>query len=953
MVGGRLPGRGRGGRDGPNPALPPDPGSGAEHEPESRAGPRGSGEPSLHRPRRCIVTRAAARLARRAKRARLARLAAVGITALFAPFAAPLEAQQLPGPSNAASAPLAYYFEEGERGFDPAIPSPEGFLGYEIGAHHTRHDAIEAYFRELARLSPRAVYEEYAESYERRRLGVLTVTSPDNHARLEEIRLRHLEAALDASVPAGDRPLVAVLAAGVHGGEASGPEAMLLTAYWLVAGTTPEVLEALERGVWHIDPVQNPDGRDRHVTWVNGNRSLVLSADPADREHTEGFPGGRTNHYLFDLNRDWLPLENPESRGKVAFHHRWLPNVVTDFHEMGPNSTYYFEPSNPVGSWNPLIPERLYTEITEDFAVFYADHLDRLGSLYFTKEVFDNTYPGYGSTYPKFLGGFALTFEQASSRGGVQESRHHGVLTYAYTIRNQLRTSLATVRGALAHREKLLAYQQEFFASALTEADAFPVTGYLFGDPHDPTKNRRFVEYLLRHDLEVHELARPVEAAGQAGEHAFEPGTAWVVPVRQPHYRLVRSIFERTSEYPDSTFYDQSTWTMSLAYGIPDAELTGAVLPLGARVTSPPDPPSWRVPPTGYAYLLDWPDSGTPRALQALLDRGVRVSTAFQPFATETHAGRREFGRGTLVIPVQTQPVGAAELHGWIEAAARDAEVQAWSVESGYSLEGVDLGSNQVRTIRPPSILLVLGGETGSIWHLFDTKVGIPATKVDVDAAARVDLARYNVIILPSSGGGAFTGERLEELRRWVRGGGTLITFRTGAAWAIRNGLAPNVALGEAGGAAGGGWAAGASGAAGSAGSGPVRRNYADASALRSQALGGSIWEADLDITHPLGFGYTRRTLAVWRDHGLVLPPSRNAFSTVARLTDEPHLSGYHTPEHLEALRGASSVVADRLGRGTVVLLVDQPNFRGFWLGTNRLLLNAVYFGEHVTVPGG
>lgn len=846
----------------------------------------------------------------------------------------PAIGQSVPGRSNAASAPLSYYFEASELQFDPAIPSPEDFLGYEIGAHHTRHDQFVAYFRELARLSDRATYQEYGETYQRRRLGILTVTSPANHARLEALRQAHLRAAFDPSVPAGDRPIVVNLGYGVHGGETSGPEAALLTAYWLVAGTSPEVLAALEQGIYHIDPVQNPDGRDRHVSWVNGNRSLELSADPLDREHNEGFPGGRTNHYLFDLNRDWLPLENPESQGKIEFHHAWLANVVTDYHEMGTGSTYYFEPSKPIGSWNPLIPERLYTEITLDFAEFYADHLDRIGSLYFTKEQYDNTYPGYGSTYPKFLGGFALTFEQASSRGSIQESSRQGVLTYAYTIRNQVRTSLATVRGALEHRRKLLDYQQEFFSTALREADRYPVKAYVFGDLHDHSKNRLFIEYLLRHRIEVFELGRRTEANG----HVFEPGTAWVVPTRQPHYRLVRSIFERTNEYADSTFYDASTWTVSAAYGIPDGELRSNNFPRGQRVAAPPPPPTATVPVSNYAYLLDWREYSAPRALQYLLSRGVRAEGALQPFSSTTDRGRYDYPRGTIVVPVQTQTIDPDALHQLILEASAHAGVAFRSTDTGYSVQGVDLGSGSVRSLSAPSILLVLGGETNSIWHLFDTKVGLPATKVEAASAARANLSRYDVIILPSNAGSAFSGDRLDDLRRWVREGGTLITIRGGATWAIQNGFTPNLRLPEG---------ARASDAE------PVRRDLADAAGIRSQAIGGSIWRADLDLTHPLGFGYTRRELDVWRDHNVILPPSRNAFSTVAQLTQDPHVSGYHTVENLERLRGSSSVLADRLGGGSVVLLIDQPNYRGYWYGTHRLLLNAVYFGRHISVPGG
>ncbi|TVP77133.1 MAG: hypothetical protein EA352_04230, partial [Gemmatimonadales bacterium] len=467
--------------------------------------------------------------------------------------------------AEAAVQSMDYFFPEGTT-FDEAIPSPEEFLGYPIGTHHTRHDRIVAYMEELARLSDRASYQSIGRSIEHRELPVLTVTTPANHGRLDAIRETHLQALDPANdpIPASDRPVVVHLGYGVHGNETSSSEVAMLKAYWLVAGQGAEVERYLEEGIWHIEPVLNPDGRDRHTNWANMHKADPFVADPLDREHNEVWPGGRTNHYWFDLNRDWLPLQDPSSRARIDFHHQWMPNVVTDYHEMGTNSTYFFEPTKPVGSWNPLLPEELYDDITLRFADDWAASLDELGSLYFTKEVFDNTYPGYGSTYPNFLGGLGLVFEQASARGHIQESTHHGVITFAYAIRNQLRTSMATVRTAVDEKERMLEYQRDFFTGGLEEAAALDEQAWVFGSTVDHTLNRAFLDLLLRHRLEVWELAETVEAGGRT----FEAGQAWVVPTSQPHSRLVRSIFETTDTYADSVFYDASTWTMSLAYGI-------------------------------------------------------------------------------------------------------------------------------------------------------------------------------------------------------------------------------------------------------------------------------------------------------------------------------------------------------------------------------------------------
>ena len=865
---------------------------------------------------------------------------------MVAPSAAPVASQEtelLQAQREGASAGLDYYFQDGVS-FMPGIPSPEEFLGYPIGSFHTRHDRIVEYMKELADLSGRATYQEIGMTYERRPMPVLTVTTPENHARLEDIRSRHLAASRpDGNVEAAsDVPAIVHLGYGVHGNETSSAEAAMLTAYWLVAGTG-EVESYLRDGVFFVEPVLNPDGRDRHTFWANSNRAEPFVADPLDREHNEVWPGGRTNHYWFDLNRDWLPLVNPESRARIEWHQSWRPNVVTDFHEMGASSTYFFEPSEPIGSWNPLLPERLYTDITMRFADDWAASLDTLGSLYFTKEVYDNSYPGYGSTYPNFLGGLGLVFEQASSRGHIQESTHHGILTFPFAIRNHLRTGLATVRVAIEERQALRAYQHDFFTSALAEAEADPVDGWIFGDPTDESLNREFLGLLLRHRIEVHGLAE----SRTVGEHDFQPGSAWVVPAAQEQYRLARSIFERTETFPDSVFYDASTWAVSLAYGMPDGEIRDGRLALGDAVTEVPVRVVPSVSRSSIAYLVDWADAAAPRALQALQARGIRAEVATGPFTPATTAGEVSLGRGAISIPVSIQTLDPESLHRVVSEVSRDVGVPVYAAASTYSAAGQDLGSRGFRPVRAPRVLLAVGEgisgyEAGQIWHLLDQRVAMPVTKVDVSDFGRVDWDRYDVLILVSGNLSFLDGSRLDALRRWIRGGGTLVAVRGAAAWAARNELTPNVAAPSV----------GRNTDEEEEAEGAERLDYDRAGDLQgAQAIGGSIWEADLDLSHPIGFGYTRRSLPVWRDHSFFFELPDNPYITVARLTDDPHLSGYVSDENEAALAGSPSVIADQLGQGSVVLLIDNPNFRGYWRGTSRLLLNAIFFGDLIRAP--
>ena len=841
----------------------------------------------------------------------------------------------------ASAQDTSYFFPEGTS-FDPAVPSPEQFLGYRIGTYHTRHDRIAAYMQALADLSDRATLQTIGWTYEHRPMPVLTVTDPANHGRLEAIRQAHLAAT--ESEPTESLPVIVHLGYGVHGNEASSSEAAMLAAYWLVAGQGADLERYRREGVFHIEPNLNPDGRDRHTHWANMYRAEPSVVDPLDREHNEAWPGGRTNHYWFDLNRDWLPLVHPESKARIDFHQRWRPHVVTDYHEMGTSSTYFFEPSEPVGSWNPLLPERLYTDMTLRFADDWVAALDSLGSLYFTKEVYDNTYPGYGSTYPNFLGGLGVVFEQAGSRGVMQESAHHGVLTFAFTIRNHLRTSLATVRVAIEEREALQNYQREFFRTGLEEADEGGVGGWVFGDPYDGSLNRAFLDLLLRHRIRVHELAQPI----MTGNVTFEPEAAWVVPASQPSYRLARSIFERTETFADSVFYDASTWTVSLAYGIPDGELGGGNLPLGQEVTEPPAPPVATVDRSSVAYLFDWRDSGAPVALRALQAAGARAEMSLRPFTAPTTRGEVVLGRGSISVPASTQRLGPDSLLAAVRSAAQAGGVTIHAATSGYVIDGPDLGSRSFRPLRAPRILMPIGEgtsayEAGQLWHLLDQRIGQPVTKVDVGHLGRVDWADYDVLVLVSGGHGShFSGPRLERLREWVRSGGTLIAVRTAAAWAAANGFTPDI--GAPGAETDGGDPVGESE--------PERRPWADADDIEgAQAIGGSIWAADVDLTHPLAFGYHSATVPVWRDHDLFFLPSTNPYSTVARLTEDPHLSGYVSAENEVRLRGSPSVMADQLGQGSVVLLIDNPNFRGFWRGTTRFFLNAVYFGDHVSVP--
>lgn len=835
-----------------------------------------------------------------------------------------------------AKAQSDYFFPENTR-FNESIPSPEEFLGYPIGTLHTRHDAILSYFRELARRSDRVTLDTIGETYEHRQLVVLKVTDPSNHANLEQIRAEHLKL-VDPSQSINDystHKSVVLLGYNVHGNEPSSSEAAMLTAYYYVAGQGPEVQEALDEAVLLIDPSFNPDGRDRHSTWANSYKGDPMVSDPADAEHNEMWPRGRTNHYWYDLNRDWLPLAHVESQARIDFYHQWYPNVVTDFHEMGTNSTYFFEPTKPFGSENPVVPRDNYDKLNNLFAGYFHEALDEIGSLYFTKEQYDNSYPGYGSTYPDIHGALGLVFEQASSRGHLQDSRM-GQVAFAFTIKNHLTSSLATVRAAVAEKETLLEHMQNYFKSALEEGGKSAVKGWVFGDSRDDGRNQAFVDLLLRHRIKTYLLDEDIQVNG----HTYKQGKAFYVPNGQPQHRMVRTMFEKVTTFYDSIFYDASSWTAALSYGMPYDDWRGRTDLTGRELSRDQLNSGFRsVPESDYAYLIAWDEYYAPKALNYLLEKGLYVNSAFQTFSIETNEGVKDYGYGTLMIPVARQEASSDLVHAYVEEATELAGIRAQSVSTGFSTSGVDLGSSSFRTITRPRALMLIGGNTssyeaGEVWHLLDSKVGMPITKVHMESAGRIDWDRYNVLVLVSGSYGSLGENTIDRMKQWVREGGTLITLRSATAWAIRSKLVNEKFADRP------------------ERTTPERMDYVTASDFRgSNAIGGSMYMTDVDISHPLAFGYTSRQLPVYRNHSNFVAPSSNPFSTVAKYIENPLLAGYVHPENLKGIGGTASLLVSGIGRGSVIMFVDNPNFRGMWYGTNKLFLNAIFLGNLVSRP--
>ena len=839
--------------------------------------------------------------------------------------------------TSMSSAQTAYFFPKNTGPLNPAIPTPEQFLGYPIGTQITRYDRMVSYFQELAWLSDRVHVEIIGQTYEHRPLVMASFTSPANYANRETIRQKNLER---ATAPGNDEvPLVIQIGANVHGNEASGGESTLLTAYYLAASESDEAKKWLNDMLIFVEPVLNPDGRDRFANWANMHKSDVGIADPADREHNEIWPGGRMNHYWFDPNRDWFLCAHPEAQAHVAWFHQWMPYVVVDHHEMGTNSTFYFDPGK-YSSNNPVVPAYLYDTIYPTFGNYFAKAMNGIGSLYFTKETFDKLYPGYGSSYVNFYGGAGFLFEQASARGFVQETTTIPI-TYAFTIRNQVTAALTTIRASLTEKPMLLKLRRDFFQSAADQARRSTIKGYVFGDPADQTRTNAFVNLLRRHKIDTYELGQELTVGGQT----FRKNGAFVVPTEQRNYLMVRSAFEDQITYTDSLFYDASTWSLIQSFGLPHAELTAqtgkgktTTLPLGKAIT---EPLKTTVPPverSNYTYLITATDYNTYQALYALQSGGAFVKTSFKPFTAPVGTDSRTFSYGTLVVPVQQQTLSPDSLFRLVSRVSQQSGVAVQGVETGFSTQGVDLGSGSVRTLRRPEAAVVVGTgvspyEAGEVWHLLDRRVEMPITKLELSSLPRVNLNRYNSLVMVS---GVYPTDKafVDKLKAWVQADGTLITFKTASEWVIKQGLSKEkLVLADTTRQA-------------------LRYNYDDATNYEgAKALGGSIFQADLDLSNPIGFGFTNRRVSLFKNNQTILQPSKSPYSTVAQYTDKPLIGGYVHPSVLKRVAKSAAILTTGDGAGRIILFADDPNFRASWYGTNKLFLNALFFGGVLTVP--
>ncbi len=835
--------------------------------------------------------------------------------------------------------------------YDPAIPTPEQILGFRLGDEPVRHHQLVEYITHVAELSDRLSLEIIGYSHERRPILFVVATSPENHGRLDSIRAQHI-ALTEAGAPpvSDDMPGITWINYGVHGAESSGMDASLPFIYHLAAATGDEIDRILSDTVVLVTAIFNPDGHSQRVAWFDAYGGQQRITDPAHIEHQFDWRFARTNHYGFDLNRQWLLLTQPEPRAWMRKWHEWRPNLTVDYHEMSSGDTYYFHPGVATRT-NPLVPDKA-EELMERTVRTSEDFLDSEGRLYFHGEGFDNFYIGKGSTFPLLNGGVGVLYEAAAALGREIETPS-GLLTYRGNIRKHFRTSIASIEAGANLKGEYLQYQREFYSSALDEAGRDSTKAWVFAAPGDPARMHFFTDLLNYHRIETYRLARDISVDGQT----FAAADSIIVPASQPQYRLIRSIFEAVTEFEDSTFYDVSTWTLPAAFGLDYAALSGRDFRanvLGDAFATPM-PVAATPDESSYAYAFEWGPYFAPRALKRVLENGMLARVATESFSVFTTAGARELASGSIVVPLDKQEVARTDIHELMRTIAAEDGIAVHALTSGRSTTGtagVNVGGPSFRAVEEPRVLLVVGDDinlydAGEIWHLLDYRMQMPLTLRRWDTLAGIDWDRYTHIVFPAGEYEQyeeFEPEFAERLRLWVTEGGTAIGMRNAAPWLRATTLD---------------WIDPESEEAlllveePEEEEEPVgRMPYSENDDFEAQkVIGGAIFSADLDNTHPLGFGYAQRSIYLHKNVEEPMLPTENPFGTIIAYADEPVYSGFVSDENAEALAGTPALIAERSGDGIVILFADNPNFRGYWYGTNKLFLNAVFFSTVFDAP--
>ena len=810
------------------------------------------------------------------------------------------------------------------------VKSPSDFLGYELGSEWTPHHKVMDYVWYVAEQSPLVEGKKYGTTNEGRELMLAVVSSEPNMQRIEEIRMNNLKrTGLVDGTPTEDNTAIVWLSYNVHGNETSSSEAAMKTIYELVRSDNTDTKTWLENTVVVIDPMLNPDGRDRYVNWYKSTVGEKMNVHPDAREHHEPWPQGRSNHYYFDLNRDWAWLTQKESRQRVAEYQNWMPHIHVDFHEQSVNSPYYFAPAakpfhNAITDWQS---DFQYT-IGENNAKYF----DEKGWLYFTREVFDLFYPSYGDTYPIFNGAIGMTYEQAgNSRAGLGITTEEGdTLTLNDRLMHHYTTGLSTVEISSMNAEKLVSEFADYYQTAQKNPEGEYKT-FVIKQDNNPDKLKALFDLLDKHKIEYGQAQSGATLSG----YNYQTGSTqrvrvtegdYLVSARQPKGVLARTLFEPRPQLEDSVTYDITAWEQHYAYGLDGYALTRQLRVEPQEYQKADVQQDFADKP--YAYLARWEDMDDLRLLSDLLKHDVKVRYATGEFKMND----RVYDPGTLVL-TRSDNKNLATFDKTVRDLGKKHNQEINAVESGFAQSGFDLGSSSVQYMDKPQVAVLSGEGTssyqvGEIWHFFDKQIEYPVTLLDTEYFDGVDLDLYDVLILPSGYyNSQIDSSRFTEVKKWVSDGGKLIAVQDA------NGFL-----------------------AGKDGFGLTHKKEDSSDSEQQETLetysnqqresissfnSGSVYKITMDNTHPLAYGYDDAYFSLKLDSDAYNYLEDGWNVGVAK--EDAHMSGFIGYKAKEELENTLTFGIQNMGSGSVVYMIDNPLFRAFWYNGKLLFGNAVF----------
>ncbi len=812
------------------------------------------------------------------------------------------------------------------------LQSPETFLGYKVGTKYTRHHKVVEYFKAVAAAKKdMVIVEKYGVTNEGRELMLTYISTPENIQQLDNIRTNNLRLAgiaKDKMKPnTTNAPAIVWLSYNVHGNEPSSSEAAMLTLFALVDENNLQTKEWLKNTVVIIDPCLNPDGRDRYVNWYNQVAGKALNVDPQSREHSEPWPGGRSNHYNFDLNRDWAWQTQVETQQRLKKYNEWLPQVHVDFHEQGINEPYYFAPAaepfhEVITNWQ----RDFQTQIGKN----HAKYFDANGWLYFTKERFDLFYPSYGDTYPIYNGSIGMTYEQGGhSRGGLGVLNEDGdTLTLVDRALHHHTTGLSTVEIASKESQKLIKEFKQFFDDAMEAKNAEFKTYVL--SSNDANKLQAVKNLLESNKIEYNNINttsfKGYNYQTDKEEDVKTSKFSISVSAYQPKSTLLKVLLEPKSKLSDSATYDITAWSVPFAFGVDGYGLKEKKS--FENATTPQVKKALLY--SNYGYIIPYTSFSSAQTLAYLLKNNIKVRFSEKPFTYKNE----NFERGTLIVIKTSNNVDAVNVI--VNEAVNKYATNAVPVETGFMDKGVDFGSPDIKMIQTPKVVLITGDgvsstAAGEVWNLFDQQLNYPLTLLNATDLGRANLKNYHVIIMADGYYRSLNDKStMDKIKEFVRGGGKIVAIEDAANQLASADLGFKKKEDSS------------DKKEDKEGTYSKIKNYADRERDNlPSSTPGSIYKIELDNTHPLAFGYSKTYYSL-KQNNTIYEFMKDGWN-VGFVKKDNYVTGFAGYKLKDKLKDGTAIGLVELGGGVITVFADDPIFRLFWENGKLLFFNSVF----------